>query len=332
MCPQLSVYPCLKGLVLSIPAQFQGRLSIPAVAAPMFLVSNPDLVVETCRAGIVGTFPALNQRTSEGYEAWLIEIRERLDKIEQTTGKPTAPFGVNLIVHKSNPRVQADLELSVKHKVPLIITSLGAVKELVGAVQSYGGLVFHDVINIRHARKAAEAGVDGLIAVCAGAGGHAGLLSPFALVPEIRKFFDKTILLSGVLSTGKHIAAAQMLGADLAYLGTRFIATRESLAAEEFKSMIVTTRAEDIVYTAAISGVHGNFLRPSIDASGAEIDLAAPNKQISVGAHEKRAWKNIWSAGQGVGSIEDVPTTADLCVRLVGEYRAALQEAAASLK
>ncbi len=305
---------------------------MPAVAAPMFLVSNPDLVVETCRAGIVGTFPALNQRTSAGYEAWLIEIAERLDKIEQTTGKPTAPFGVNLIVHKSNPRVQADLELSIKHKVPLIITSLGAVKELVGAVQNYGGLVFHDVINIRHARKAAEAGVDGLIAVCAGAGGHAGLLSPFALVPEIRKFFDKTILLSGVLSTGQHVAAARMLGADLAYLGTRFIATRESLAADEFKNMIVTTRAEDIVYTAAISGVHGNFLRPSIEASGAEIDLSAPNKQISVSAHEKRAWKNIWSAGQGVGSIEDVPTTADLCARLVGEYRAALQEAAAGLK
>jgi len=298
----------------------------------MFLVSNPDLVVETCRAGIVGTFPALNQRTSEGYETWLIEIRERLDKIEQITGKPTAPFGVNLIVHKSNPRVQPDLELSIKHKVPLIITSLGAVKELVGAVQGYGGIVFHDVINIRHARKAAEAGVDGLIAVCAGAGGHAGLLSPFALIPEIRKFFDKTILLSGVLSTGRHVAAACMLGADLAYLGTRFIATRESMAADEFKSMILTTRAEDIVYTAAISGVHGNFLRPSIDASGAEIDLSAPNKQLSVGAHEKRAWKNIWSAGQGVGSIEDVPTIAELCDRLAVEYRAALQEAAASFK
>ena len=199
---------------MPIPVQFHGRLAIPAVAAPMFLVSNPDLVVECCRAGIIGTFPALNNRTSESYEAWLIEIRERLDRIERDTGRPCAPFGVNLIVHKSNPRLQADLEISIKHKVPLIITSLGAVKELVGAVQGYGGLVFHDVINMRHARKAAEAGVDGLIAVCAGAGGHAGLMSPFALIPEIRQFFPKTILLSGVMSTGRHIAAARLLGAD----------------------------------------------------------------------------------------------------------------------
>ena len=192
-----------------------------------------------CRAGIIGTFPALNNRSSEAYEAWLVEIRERLDRIERDTGRRCAPFGVNLIVHKSNPRVQADLEISIRHKVPLIITSLGAVKELVGAVQGYGGLVFHDVINMRHARKAAEAGVDGLIAVCAGAGGHAGLLSPFALIPEIRAFFPKTILLSGVMSTGRHIAAARMLGADLAYLGTRFIATRESMAPAAFKDMIV---------------------------------------------------------------------------------------------
>lgn len=313
---------------MPIPVQFQGRLSIPAVAAPMFLVSNPDLVVETCRAGIIGTFPALNNRSSEQYESWLMEIRERLDRIERDTGKPCAPFGVNLIVHKSNPRLQADLELSVKHKVPLIITSLGAVKELVGAVQGYGGLVFHDVINMRHARKAAEANVDGLIAVCAGAGGHAGLLSPFALIPEIRQFFPKTILLSGVMSTGRHIAAARMLGADLAYLGTRFIATRESMAQPAFKDMIVGTNANDIVYTAAISGVHGNFLKPSIDASGAEIDLSSSTKQLDLD-HETRAWKNVWSAGQGVGSIDDVPSTADLCARLIREYHEAMSEAAA---
>jgi len=237
---------------------------------------------------------------------------------------------VNLIVHKSNPRVQADLEISIKHKVPLIITSLGAVKELVGAVQAYGGLVFHDVINMRHARKAAEAGVDGLIAVCAGAGGHAGLLSPFALISEIRKFFPKTILLSGVLSTGRHVAAARMLGADLAYLGTRFTATRESMAPSAFKDMIVSTQAADIVYTAAISGVHGNFLKPSIDATGAQIDLTAWTKQLEL-SHEKRAWKNVWSAGQGVGSIDDVPTTAELCARLVREYREAMDEAAAEI-
>jgi nitronate monooxygenase len=313
---------------LPIPIQFQGRLAIPAVAAPMFLVSNPDLVVECCRAGIIGTFPALNRRSSADYEAWLVEIRERLERIERETGRAPAPFGVNLIVHKSNPRLQADLEISIRHKVPLIITSLGAVKELVGAVQGYGGLVFHDVINMRHARKAAEAGVDGLIAVCAGAGGHAGLLSPFALIPEIRRFFPKTILLSGVMSTGRHIAAARMLGADLAYLGTRFIATRESAAVPQFKEMIVATNANDIVYTAAISGVHGNFLRPSIDAAGAtEIDLAATTKQLDLN-HEKRAWKNVWSAGQGVGSIDDIPTTAELCLRLIREYREAMSEAA----
>ena len=310
------------------PIQFQGRLTIPAVAAPMFLVSNPDLVVEACRAGIIGTFPALNRRSSADYEAWLVEIRERLDRIERESGRAPAPFGVNLIVHKSNPRLQADLEISIKHKVPLIITSLGAVKELVGAVQGYGGLVFHDVINMRHARKAAEAGVDGLIAVCAGAGGHAGLLSPFALIPEIRRFFPKTILLSGVMSTGRHIAAARMLGADLAYLGTRFIATRESAAQPAFKDMIVSTNANDIVYTAAISGVHGNFLRPSVDAAGAtDVDLAATTKQLDLN-HEKRAWKNVWSAGQGVGSIDDVPTTAELCLQLIREYRDAMSEAA----
>ena len=277
-----------------------------------------------------GTFPALNQRSSAAYEAWLVEIRERLDRIERDTGRPTAPFGVNLIVHKSNPRLQADLEISVKHKVPLIITSLGAVKELVGAVQGYGGLVFHDVINMRHARKAAEAGVDGLIAVCAGAGGHAGLLSPFALIPEIRQFFPRTILLSGVMSTGRHIAAARMLGADLAYLGTRFIATRESAAQPGFKDMIVDTNANDIVYTAAISGVHGNFLRPSIDAVGVPADQLNATQQLNLD-HEKRAWKNVWSAGQGVGSIEDVPATAGLCARLIREYHEAMSEAAAEI-
>ena len=316
---------------MPIPVQFHGRLAIPAVAAPMFLVSNPDLVVECCRAGIVGTFPALNNRTSESYEAWLVEIRERLDRIERDTGRATAPFGVNLIVHKSNPRLQADLEISIRHKVPLIITSLGAVKELVGAVQGYGGLVFHDVINMRHARKAAEANVDGLIAVCAGAGGHAGLLSPFALIPEIRQVFPRTILLSGVMSTGRHVAAARMLGADLAYLGTRFIATRESAAQPAFKDMIVATNANDIVYTAAISGVHGNFLRPSVDAAGAtDVDLAATTKQLNLD-HEKRAWKNVWSAGQGVGSIDDVPSTAELCARLIREYHEAVGEAAAEI-
>lgn len=302
-------------------------MSLPAVAAPMFLVSNPDLVVETCRAGIVGSFPALNQRSTADYESWLVEIRERIDRIEHDTGHACAPFGVNLIVHRTNPRVQADLEVAIRHRVPLIITSLGAVKELVGAVHGYGGLVFHDVINLHHARKAAEAGVDGLIAVCAGAGGHAGLLNPFAFISEIRQFFNGTVLLAGAISTGRHIAAARMMGADMAYVGTRFIATRESMAPSAFKDMILATRAEDIVYTAAISGVHGSFLRPSIDATGIPIDLSAPTKQLEL-RHETRAWKNVWSAGQGVGSIDDIPTMAELAARLTAEYRDATREAA----
>jgi len=293
----------------------------------MFLVSGPDLVVEACRAGIIGTFPALNQRTSAAFDSWLDEIESRLAAV---SAERPAPYGVNLIVHRSNPRVDADLKLVVKHKVPLVITSLGAVSELVDAVHSYGGLVFHDVINIRHAEKAAEANVDGLIAVCAGAGGHAGTLSPFALVPEIRSFFDKTILLSGVMSTGRHIAAAQMLGADLAYLGTRFIATKESLADDHFKRMILAARAKDIVYTPAISGVHGNFLRQSLIESGLDPDNLPPKPEMNMNREdrEKKAWKHIWSAGQGVGSIEDVPTVAALVARLGREYAEAIEDAA----
>jgi nitronate monooxygenase len=293
----------------------------------MFLVSGPDRVVEACRAGVLGTFPALNQRSSEGFEAWLDEIETRLAKARDS-GEAPAPYGVNLIVHRSNPRVDADLALIVKHKVPLVITSLGAVSELVDAVHAYGGLVFHDVINIRHAEKAASAGVDGLIAVCAGAGGHAGTLSPFALVPEIRSFFDKTILLSGVMSTGRHIAAALMLGADLAYLGTRFIATRESLAPEEFKQMTLAGRAADIVYTPAISGVAGNFMRQSLIANGLDPDNLPPKPEMNMSreARDKRAWKHVWSAGQGIGSIQDVPTTAELCARMKREYAEALAQ------
>jgi nitronate monooxygenase len=311
-----------------LPAMFEGRLALPAIAAPMFLVSNPDLVVETCRAGLIGTFPALNQRSTERYESWLQEIADRLARAERDDPRRPAPFGVNIIVNKSNPRVEADLAVTVKHRVPLVITSLGAVKELVTQVHAYGGVVFHDVINIRHARKAAEAGVDGIIAVCAGAGGHAGTLSPFALLPEIRRFFPKTLVLSGALSTGVHIAAARMIGADLAYLGTRFIASVENSAPAEFKEMIVASQASDIVYTAAISGVHGNFLRPSIEASGAQIDLAAAAKPYEPG-HRRKAWNNIWSAGQGVGSIDDAPSIATLCARLTREYHDALAEAAA---
>jgi nitronate monooxygenase len=303
---------------MAIPAAFSGRLRLPAIAAPMFLISGPDLVVEVCRSGLIGTFPALNQRTSEGYAAWLDEIEGRLAALPGA-----APFGVNLIVHKSNPRLAADLEITVRHKVPLVITSLGAVKDVVDAVHSYGGLVFHDVISLRHAEKAAEAGVDGIIAVAAGAGGHGGTLSPFALVPEIVSFFKGTIVLSGAMSTGRHIAAARILGADLAYLGTRFIATRESMATAAQKQMVLSARASDILYTPAISGVNANFMRPSIVAAGLDPDNLVAHGALDM-QNEAKAWKNVWSAGQGVGSIGDIPGAAELCERLIAEYDAAM--------
>lgn len=300
---------------MAMAKALEGRLKLPAIASPMFLTSGPDLVVETCRSGVIGTFPALNQRTSEGYEAWLQEIEARLD------GHPdAAPFGVNLIVHKSNPRVEADLAISVKHKVPLIITSLGAVPELVKEVHSYGGLVFHDVINRRHAEKAAEAGVDGIIAVSAGAGGHAGTMSPFALVSEIREFFEGVIVLAGAINTGAQIAAARALGADLAYLGTRFIATKEALVEDDYKQMIVDSKAADIVYTAAISGVNANFLKSSVKRAGLDPDNLESHGTLDM-ANEAKVWKTIWSAGQGTGTITDVLPAAELCARLIDEYR-----------
>jgi nitronate monooxygenase len=298
---------------------WRDRLAIPAIAAPMFLVSGPDLVVETCRSGIMGTFPALNQRSSEGYAAWLDEIQERLEPLE------AAPFGVNLIVHKTNARLARDVEITVQHRVPIVITSLGAVRDVVDAIHSYGGLVFHDVINLHHAHKAADAGVDGLIAVCAGAGGHAGLLNPFAFVAEIREFFDKIVILSGAIGHGRQIAAAEMLGADLAYLGTRFIATREAMGPVGHKEMILAATAKDIVYTSAISGVNANFLRASIIAAGADPDNLPSSVKMHISAEaEAKAWKDVWSAGQGVGSIHDIPSAAELCSRLITEYREAV--------
>jgi nitronate monooxygenase len=309
---------------MSLPKSFQGRLSLPAVAAPMFLVSGPEIVIATCKAGVVGTFPALNQRASEDFDDWLTEIDEALTDVD-------APYGVNLIVHRTNPRVKPDLEICAKHKVPLIITSLGAVADLVDTVHDYGGVVFHDVTTVRHAQKAAEAGCDGLILVCAGAGGHAGTLNPFALLPEISTFFDGTILLAGALSDGRAIAAAQMLGADLAYLGTRFIATAESEATEGFKQMIVDSAAKDIIHTPAISGIPGSFLRPSIEAAGFDPDYL-PEKGASQAEfgdnmqEERKAWRDVWSAGQGVGQIDDVPSVADLVTRLKREYDVAIAD------
>ena len=249
-------------------APFIKDLAIPVIAAPMFLISGPELVIECCKNGIVGTFPALNQRTTEGFEEWVIEIKSALKTFEEETGKKAAPFGVNLIVHQTNPRLQADLMLCIKHKVPLIITSLGAVSQVVDAIHGYGGLVFHDVIKKRHAEKAAEAGVDGLILVAAGAGGHAGTINPMTLVAEIKRFYHKTIILSGCISTGRDVASAMQMGADLAYMGTRFINTSESMANDNYRKMIENSTASDVVYTAAISGVHANFLGDSLKAAG----------------------------------------------------------------
>ncbi len=315
-----------------IPQNLSNSLSLPAIAAPMFLISGPDLVVECCKNGVVGTFPALNQRSTEGFEQWLIEIENRLAGFTQANGKPAAPYGVNLIVHRSNPRLYADVEMIVKHKVPIVITSLGAVSDIVDAVHSYGGLVFHDVINQRHAEKANEAGVDGLILVCAGAGGHAGTLHPMAFVNEIRSFFKKTILLSGCISTGRDIASALQIGADLAYMGTRFINTTESRADKDYQEMIIESDTADIVYTAAVSGVNANFLKPSLEAAGLTPELWSKagkidfGKELDAAQAEAKAWKTIWSAGQGVTSIHDVQSTESLIDNLKQEFRSAIEE------
>ena len=312
-------------------ASFIKELSIPAIAAPMFLISGPKLVIECCKNGIVGTFPALNQRTSEGFEQWLIEIKTELENFEKETGTKPAPFGVNLIVHQSNPRVQADLMLCVKHQVPIIITSLGAVPQLVEAVHSYGGLVFHDVIKRRHAEKASEAGVDGLIVVAAGAGGHAGTINPMPLVAEIKSFFKKTVILSGCISNGRDIASAMQMGADAAYMGTRFINTKESKAPKEYRDMIISSGANDVVYTAAISGVAANFLRQSMEAMGITEEMLSQEKKIDFGKEltpsesEAKAWATIWSAGQGVTNIHDSPSVAELVASMKEEFRDAIE-------
>ena len=314
---------------MSKKATFIKELALPVVAAPMFLISGPQLVIECCKNGIVGTFPALNQRSTEGFEDWLVEIKTELRKYEEETGKKAAPYGVNLIVHPTNPRLEADLKVCIKHKVPLIITSLGAVAQVVQAIHGYGGLVFHDIIKKRHAEKAAEAGVDGLILVSAGAGGHAGTINPMSLVAEIKKFYDKTILLSGCISTGRDIASALQMGADLAYMGTRFINTKESKASEEYRQMIINAGASDVVYTAAISGVHANFLGASLKAAGITEEDLKKDRKIDFGKElntEAKAWKTIWSAGQGVTTIDNVASVSELVANLKSEFKLAIEE------
>ncbi|RII80421.1 NAD(P)H-dependent flavin oxidoreductase [Pseudomonas monteilii] len=308
---------------MSLPASLEQRLRLPVVAAPMFLISNPQLVLACCANGVVGSFPALNQRDSAGFKAWLEEIEAGLAQLQAP-----APYAVNLIVHPTNPRLQADLALCVEHRVPIVITSLGAVKEVVDAVHGYGGLVFHDVTTRRHAEKAAEAGVDGLIAVAAGAGGHAGTWSPFALAAEIRQFFDKTLLLAGCMNHGHEILAAQLLGADLAYMGTRFIATAESHAQDAYKQMLLSAHAADIIHTPAVSGIPASFLRPSLEQAGYDMNaLKSGHEQGKLKPidDEAKAWKTVWSAGQGVGGIDDLPSASALIERLHSEYREALE-------
>lgn len=315
---------------MTLPAGLQGRLTLPVIGSPMFIVSNPALVLAQCRNGIVGSFPALNARPREKLEEWLYGITEELGRYTAAhPGAPVAPFAVNQIIHHSNDRLDHDLDLCVKYRVPIVITSLRAPGDVVGRIHAYGGLVFHDVISVRHAEKALEAGVDGLILVCAGAGGHAGTLSPLALVPEVRRFYDGPIVLSGAITSGADVLAAQALGADLAYMGTRFIATEEANADARYKQMILESSARDILYSAYFSGVHGNYLKPSIAAAGLDPDNlpAADKSAMSFGSSEKsarpKAWKDIWGAGQGVGKIDDILPAAELIARLGREYRAA---------
>lgn len=303
---------------MSLPEHLTNRLRLPAIAAPMFLASGPDLVVETCRTGLLGTFPALNPRNSAALGGWIEEIQARL-----ASRPDAAPYGVNLIVHASNARMLEDLQVIVRCRVPLVITSLGIRTDVIEAVHEYGGLVFHDVVNRRHAEKAAKAGVDGIIGVCAGGGGHSGTMSPFVFAGELRQVFGGIIVLAGAISSGAHIAAALMMGADMAYLGTRFLATREAMISSRQKEMMVACRASDLLYTPSISGVHASFMRPSIIAAGLDPDALPEPGRLDMSA-EWRAWRDVWSAGQGVSLIEDIPTAAELCERLVREYAAAI--------
>ena len=310
---------------MSLPPRLQG-LALPAIGAPMFIVSTPELVIAQCKAGIVGSFPALNARPAGQLDEWLRRIAGELGEHNaRHPDRPAAPFAVNQIVHRSNPRLQHDLETCVHHRVPVMITSLGAREDVFQAAHAYGGIVLHDVISDHFARKAIEKGADGLIAVAAGAGGHAGTISPFALVQEIRAWFDGPLALSGAIATGGAVLAAQAMGADLAYIGSAFIATEEANASPDYKRMIVESAAADIVYTNVITGVHGNYLRPSLRRAGLDPDNlpASDPSKMDFSAGAAKAWKDIWGAGQGIGAVQSVLPAAALVARLEGEYRAA---------
>jgi nitronate monooxygenase len=318
---------------MSMPALFKGRLSIPVIGAPLFIVSVPDLVIAQCKAGIVGSFPALNARPPELLDTWLTRIRTELAAYDAAhPDRPSAPFAVNQIVHRSNNRLEHDLALCEKHKVPIVITSLGAREEVNQAAHRWGGIVFHDVINQKFAHKAIEKGADGLILVAAGAGGHAGVISPFAFVAETRRWFDGPIALSGAIANGRAIRAARLLGADFAYIGSAFIATAEANAIERYKQMITTSGAEDIVYSNLFTGVHGNYLKPSIVAAGMDPENLPQSdaSQMSFGTDDSgerakaKVWKDIWGSGQGIGSLSEVVTATELIARFKKEYEEAV--------
>ncbi|HEX7792494.1 MAG TPA: nitronate monooxygenase family protein [Afipia sp.] len=318
---------------MSMPALFKNRLSIPAIGSPLFIVSGPDLVIAQCKAGIVGSFPALNARPAALLDEWLHRIKEELAAHDKAhPDRLSAPFAVNQIVHKSNNRLDQDMAVCEKHKVPMVITSLGAREELNQAVHAWGGITFHDVINQKFAHKAVEKGADGLVLVAAGAGGHAGAISPFAFVAETRQWFDGPIALSGAIGNGGAIRAARVLGADFAYIGSAFIATQEANAPENYKEMIASSSADDIVYSNLFTGVHGNYLKPSIVAAGMDpenLPLSDPSKMnfgtdASGERNKPKAWKEIWGSGQGIGSVDKVQPVSELVARLKKEYDAAV--------
>jgi nitronate monooxygenase len=309
---------------MTLPASLS-NLRIPVIGAPLFIIAQPELVIAQCKAGIVGAFPALNARPQERLDEWITQIKTELHDFAQANPDITvAPFAVNQIVHNSNDRLMHDMEICVKHQVPIVITSLRPPGEVVAAVHSYGGLVFHDVISVRHAQKALEMGVDGLILVCAGAGGHAGAMSPFALVTEVRKFWNGPLILSGAMSKGEHVFAAQAMGADMAYMGTRFIASKEAVATEQYKQSLVESSAADIIYSNLFTGVHGNYLRSSIINAGMDPDNLpeADKNAMNFGSSAAKAWKDIWGAGQSVSGIESVESVQVIVDRMVEEYAA----------